>query len=135
MKSKPVFLTKSRLVEKGVLTFKLSPTSGHIISKESLDSHMIFSERGQLFRVSKVISDFQPVLFELVDLQDTPVQGRFYRKQLTKSPAPKDEDYFFIEKILRSKTVKGKKIHLVKYLYYPNKFNKWIAEDDMISKN
>ena len=56
------------------------------------------------------------------------VPGYYYASQLTKAPAPQDEEYFFVEKILRQKTVKNKKYYFVKYLFYPNKFNQWVEE-------
>jgi len=67
----------------------------------------------------------KPVLYELVDLQKAPVKGKFYEQELIKSPPPKEADYFFIEKILKTRTVKRKKEYFVKFLYYPNKFNRF----------
>ena len=77
----------------------------------------------------------KPVLFKLVDLQGAPLRGHYYREQLTKSPHPGEVEYFFIEKILKSRTRKGKKEFLVKYLFYPNKFNKWIPEQNIVTKD
>ena len=84
--------------------------------------------------MSKVISDIYPPLYELVDLFKTQIPGRFYQEQLTKSPPPKEVDYFFIEKVLKTRTVKGKKEYFVKYLYYPNKFNRWIPAKNVVKK-
>ena len=55
-----------------------------------------------------------------------PVPGQFYTEQLTKSPPPKDTDYFFVEKILGKKKLHGVQHYLVKYLFYPNKFNQYV---------
>lgn len=71
-------------------------------------------------------------MFKLVDLQNDEVSGNFYREQLTKSPPPEEKEYFFVEKILGRKTIKGKKYILVKYLYYPNKFNRYIPEENLV---
>lgn len=79
-----------------------------------------------MFQVSEVFAEVKPVMFKLIDLMKDPVQGRFYREQLTKSPPPKASDYFFVEKVLGQKTIKGVLHYLVKYLYYPNKFNQYI---------
>jgi len=73
--------------------------------------------------VKKVISEVNPPLFEIVDLLQDPVPGKFYRQQLTKSPPPKDEDYFFIETVLKTRKVRGKKEYFCKFLYYPRKTN------------
>ena len=53
-------------------------------------------------------------MFKLKDLMNDPVKGQFYREQLTKSPAPKNEDYFFVEKILGKKKAQGSHLLLSK---------------------
>lgn len=82
--------------------------------------------------MSNILADINPPLYELVDLQKTKVRGKFYREELTKSPPPKPSDYFFVEKILKTRKIKGQKQFLVKFLYYPSKFNKWITEENLI---
>jgi hypothetical protein len=48
------------------------------------------------------------------------IGGFYYKEQLTKASAPDyTKDYFLIERILQTKTVKGKKYFLAKFLYYP----------------
>lgn len=69
-----------------------------------------------------------PVMFKLKDLLKDEVPGQFYSQQLTKSPPPKASDYFFVEKVLGQKKIKGVIHYLVKYLYYPNKFNQYIPK-------
>ena len=76
--------------------------------------------------MSEVLAQIQPVMFKLIDLMKDNVEGQFYRQQLTKSPPPKASDYFFVEKILGQKKIKGVNDFLVKYLYYPNKFNQYV---------
>jgi len=78
-----------------------------------------------------VLSQVNPPLFKLIDLQGASVPGFYYESQLTKSPPPGEKDYFFVEKTLKRKTVKGKKYFFVKYLFYPAKFNQWVAEEDI----
>lgn len=87
-----------------------------------------------MFQVKKIYSDIKPNLFQLVDLQKANIPGRFYREELTKSPAPKEEDYFFVEKILKHKKVRKKDLYLVKFLYYPAKFNQWLPKENLISR-
>jgi AAA+ superfamily predicted ATPase len=61
-----------------------------------------------------------------------PVSGRFYREQLVKSPKPDyKKDFFAVEKIVGKKKFKNKTFFLVKYLYYPDKFNQYIPEENM----
>jgi len=72
--------------------------------------------------VSQVFAQKVPPMFQLVDLANDKVPGYFYREELTKSaPFTPDTDYFFVEKIVKTKFVKGEKHCLIKYLNYPNK--------------
>jgi hypothetical protein len=60
------------------------------------------------------------------------VPGSFYRQQLVKTEKPDYKSNFFeIEKILGSKKVRGKTYFLVKFLYYPAKFNQYIIKDNL----
>ena len=72
-------------------------------------------------------------MFKLIDLMKDPVEGQYYREQLTKALGPKQSDYFFVEKILGTKKIKGVQHFLVKYLYYPNKFNQYIPKSNFAS--
>jgi hypothetical protein len=58
--------------------------------------------------------------------------GRYYRAELVKSPPPDfNKQFFEIEKILKTVTKKGKKYHLVKFLFYPPKFNQYIPDENL----
>jgi len=71
-------------------------------------------------------------LFTLKDLLNEDVPGFFYKEELIKSsPLNYDTNYFFVEKILKWKKVKGEKYCLVKYLFYPSRFNSWVKYKDM----
>ena len=60
------------------------------------------------------------------------IDGHFYEKQLLRAPVPDyKKDFFFVEKILDSKTVKQKKYVLVKFLYYPSKFNQYVPVENI----
>jgi hypothetical protein len=62
--------------------------------------------------------------------------GNYYNSQLTHSPAPNfQHDFFSIEKILKKKTEKKKSFYLVKFLFYPAKFNQWIPEENLKTSN
>jgi len=66
-----------------------------------------------------VLSEIKPELYQLRDLLGEIIPGYYYSEQLTKAPKPEEKDYFMIEKILKEKTVKGKKFYFVKFLFYP----------------
>lgn len=63
------------------------------------------------------------------------IPGHFYKEQLTKAPKPNyQKDFFFIEKVLGEKKVRGKIYYLVKYLYYPAKFNEYVPAENFKQK-
>lgn len=77
----------------------------------------------------KIDASIDPPLYILEDLHQALKKGLYYKEQLFKTKAPNYlRDFFEVEKILRTKTVKGKKFFFVKYLYYSNKFNLWVPE-------
>jgi len=82
--------------------------------------------------VSDVLSQVNPPIFKLKDLLGASVPGFYYETQLTKAPPPSEKDYFWVEKVLKQKTIKGIKYFFVKYMFYGNKFNQWVAETDII---
>lgn len=65
------------------------------------------------------------------------LNGKYYKEQLTKAPSPDFKKQFFeVEKILKTKYINKKKYFLVKFLYYPNKFNQYVlAQDIKVSNN
>ena len=63
------------------------------------------------------------------------VDGNFYRQQLTKAPIPQSNDYFYVEKVLARKKINGIDNYLVKYLYYPDKFNQYIPVTNFSKKS
>jgi hypothetical protein len=73
-----------------------------------------------------------PPLFSLVDLLNDKVNGFFYGAQLTKTVKPNyAKDYFFIEKIIKEKTVNGVVFLEVKFLYYSDKFNLFLPKKNL----
>ena len=65
----------------------------------------------------------EPPMYQITDLQDEPIEGKFYEVELQ----PTDlKDFELIDKILQKKKVKGKQMYYVKYDGYDDKFNEWI---------
>ena len=61
-------------------------------------------------------------MFKLVDLMQSDLPGYFYSEELTKAPKPDYQKYFFfVEKVLKTKKIKGEVFYFVKYAWYPNK--------------
>ncbi len=73
-----------------------------------------------------------PVMYKLKDIMDAEIPGNYYRTQLTKASPPQNEEFFRVEKIVKSKWEDGKELILVKYLHYPPKFNRWILKSDLM---
>ena len=82
----------------------------------------------EIFRVESVERIQLIPVYTLQDLQGETLVGRFYTDQL--QPAVySDEDTFKIEKILKSRKLKGRpKEYLVKWMHWPAKFNSWVSE-------
>ena len=70
-------------------------------------------------------TDVMPV-YKIVDLQNDPVEGRFYEEELQKVDYDPTREYK-IEKVLKTRTVGGKKQYFVKWLGWPDKFNSWVS--------
>ena len=71
-------------------------------------------------------------MYKLIDYNAESITGNFYAQELQIVDMDKDNPYK-IEKILKTKKVKGKKFFLVKYLHWPTIFNSWTSEADMIT--
>ena len=94
--------------------------------------NLTYFQKGQIFQIEKIDASVKPELYSLVDLMKDKYPGKYYRKQLTKAPSPNyKKDFFAVEKILKSKIVKKKKFYLVKYLFYPSKFNQYVPAENM----
>lgn len=72
-----------------------------------------------MFKIKDILGQVQPTLYKLVDLANDPVEGFYYGSQLTSASEPTPNSYFFVEKILGHKIIRGEKLYLVKFLFYP----------------
>ena len=79
----------------------------------------------ELFKISKVNNTI-PITYNLIDLNNEPIEGTFYAEELQKIDKSILDEPFKIEKVI--KTSKGKS--LVKYLGYPDSFNQWIPTNN-----
>jgi len=65
-----------------------------------------------------------PVTYRLNDLAGDTIKGKFYEPKIQKV-FKSEEDYFDVEKILKTRRRSGRIEYLVKWLGYPPKFNSW----------
>lgn len=85
----------------------------------------------EVFKVNKVIPHMKPT-YEVVDLAGEPLEGKFYQEELQKISFDPNAD-FKIDKILRTKGTGASKQLFVKWRGYPDSFNSWIYEKDLVS--
>ena len=86
---------------------------------------------GELFKVKSRFKRQGLETYKLTDLDGLEtIVGTFSRYELQKVDVTPDKVYK-IEKILKTKKVKGKKKYLVKWLDYGKAYQSWIDEDDM----
>lgn len=83
----------------------------------------------ELFKVRGVFDTIVPMVYALDDYAGEELKGTFYRQELQKVSEP---DTFEIEDVIQTRRRKGKKEFLVKWRGYPDSFNSWVAERDMI---
>jgi len=67
-----------------------------------------------------------PVTYEVCDYNDDKINGKFYEHELQK--IKKDDDIYRVEKILKTRKVKGEKQYYVKWKGYPKSFNSWTTD-------
>jgi hypothetical protein len=82
----------------------------------------------EVFEISKIDSSSYPYMSDLKDLKDESITGKFYEYEMQPTQL---KDFAVVEKILQTKTVKGKKMYLVKYDGYDNKFNEWLNQSQL----
>ena len=88
------------------------------------------SYTGEVFKVQKRYYRGSLPVYRLRDLQDEDITGTFYESELQKVDITPDQMYK-VEKVLKSRGRGPNKQYLVKWKYYPKKFNSWIRAKDM----
>jgi transposase InsO family protein len=84
----------------------------------------------EIFQIDKVLINERPIVYIIKDYSGEKIRGTFYRHELQVVKEPKT---YQIESILETRRRKGgKKQFFVKWLGYPDSFNSWINEEDMV---
>lgn len=78
----------------------------------------------EIFRISKV-NYTDPETYHLVDSQDNPIEGGFYKYELLNV---KDPQIYLVEKIIRRKANKV----FVKWLGFSDEHNSWIDKNELL---
>ena len=77
----------------------------------------------EIFKIAKVDDSVAPATYHLVDYNGEPIEGAFYTDELQKT---KLTDLFLVEKVLKRRTLKGKKQVFVHWSGWPSKFDSWL---------
>jgi hypothetical protein len=84
-----------------------------------------FQER--IYRINKVIRHNIPV-YELKTIKGSPVAGKFYEHELSLVRGDLNDKTYWIEKIIKERTRKGKRECLVRWLGYDSEDDEWIPK-------
>jgi hypothetical protein len=81
----------------------------------------------EIFQVSEVLLT-KPVTCKIIEYDKTPIEGSFYEQELQKT---ENKNEFLIDKVLKTRKVKGKTEHLVHWLGWGNKYDIWVTDDEL----
>ena len=85
----------------------------------------------EVFEITKCLQR-EPVVYQVADLMGEVLKGTFYTEELQKVRM-NDDEFFPIEKILKTRKRRGIKEYYVKYLNWPEKFSGWVTDVKSLS--
>jgi transposase InsO family protein len=88
----------------------------------------------EIFKISKVIEHSPQPVYELYDLNDNVIDGRFYNNELTPVKITRSTLYD-IDKLLGSRLLAGIRQYLVRWKGYGPDFDSWINASSIKKKN
>jgi hypothetical protein len=85
----------------------------------------------ELFAVCQQLPSHPP-RYKVQDLKEEVVKGSFYEEELLKVNVEHPDDIVYkIEHVLSTKTIRGKKLSLIKWYGYSDKFNSYIPTESI----
>lgn len=82
----------------------------------------------EIFTISQRLPRHPPV-YRIKDYDGEELEGIFYEPEL--ETIIKTDDVYRVEKVVKTRTRKGKKEYFVKWMGYPDKFNQWVLAKDL----
>jgi len=87
----------------------------------------------EVFTITAFKKSVPQYVYRIQDFNGEPIKGTFYNYQLQKIQTPDKDDLWQIEKVLKTRK-RGQKVErLVKWFGYSDKFNSWVADEDIHS--
>ena len=83
------------------------------------------------YKVDTISNEPTKKMFSIKDENDQKEKQRYYPEEVQKI----SENLYRVEKVIKTRTKNGKKQHYVKWLNYPDNFNSWIEDDNLIRLN
>ncbi|XP_070569265.1 uncharacterized protein [Ptychodera flava] len=105
---------------------KLQSDEGREFTNKKMQDWL--AEEEEIFVVRYIVYSKPPV-YRIEDLSGEEILGTFYEDELQ---AVNDSGVYRIEKILKTKKVKGQKYYLIKWRGYPDSFNSWEPESNVV---
>lgn len=92
----------------------------------------------ELFEIMRIKNTSPRALYQIRGLNGETIKGVFYEDEVQKVDKPED-DVWQIEKVLKKRTVKRGRKNIkqffVKWFGYPEEFNSWVDESDMVDRS
>ena len=95
--------------------------------KKKFEKSYLANWSEEIFSIAE-IKDTNPFTYILADLKGQRLEGTFYLHEIQKVFLP---EFYRLEKILKSRTKKGKKEYFVKWLGFPQEFSEWVNEKNI----
>ena len=86
---------------------------------------------GEIFKITKRFHLQGIPMYKVKDFNDETIEGDFYENDMQK--VYKEEDsLWLVEKLIKKRKRKGQTEWLVKFQSWPDKFNQWVKESDIV---
>ena len=94
------------------------------VAKGIFDKGYLPNWSEQIYTVSQVLN-VDPKQYKLQDYNNEEIRGSFYTAEMQKVVPP---ERYAVERVIRQRSVRGRKQYFVKWLGYGNEFNSWTED-------